>query len=460
MSPATTAEQTNKVQIKDAGACAKLVSIEIPAATVADKLRGSIDTLAVEAAMPGFRKGRVPRSLLEKRFGATVRKEAKNELVTTALNKAIEDNKLRVVGDVSSESLPKLEIEEGRPFAFEVEVEVLPEFTLPKLDGIPVRKPTIDVTDEMVAEEVKKLCINEGSLESRDSAEAGDYITGHAVMSDDKGTEFYNLKGAVVQKPTADKKGKGMILGVVVEDFDKQLGSPKPGASVTIKVKGPEQHEVEGIRNANLTVTFQAERIDRIVPATSESIVQMYGFESEDKLRETIKNRLGERVKVQQQQVMHQQVAKYLLDNVQVELPKRLSATQAARTLSRRRMELMHRGVDAHKIEEHMADLRTASGTQATRDLKLFFVLFRIGEEFKVAVHDVEVNQRIAQMAFQRNVRPEQLRAELIQTRQINEIFQHIREAKTLDTLIAKASVTEMPADEFNKLMKDEAAKA
>jgi trigger factor len=144
---------------------------------------------------------------------------------------------------------------------------------------------------------------------------------------------------------------------------------------------------------------------------------------------------------------------------VKMELPKRLSASQSSRTLARRRMELMHRGVDAHKIEEHMAELRTASGAQAQRDLKLFFVLFRIAEDLKVAVHDVEVNQRIAQMAFQRNVRPEQLRAELIQTRQINEVFQHIREAKTLDALLNKASVTEMPADEFNKLMKDEAAK-
>lgn len=455
----STAERPNKVEIKDAGPSAKLVSIEIPADTVAEKLRGSLDTLAVEAQLPGFRKGRVPKWLVEKRFGGAMRKEAKNELVSMALNKAIEEHKLRVVGDVASESLPKLEIEDGKAFSFEVEVEVLPEFDLPSLDGIPVKKPVFDVTDEMVADEVKKLCINEGSLESREEAQAGDYITGHAVMKDDKGTEFYNLKGAVVQKPTADKKGKGMILGIVVEDFDTQLGAPKPGTDVTIKAKGPEQHEVEGIRSAKLTITFHAERVDRIIPAPADQIVQMYGFETEEKLKETIKARLAERVKIQQQQVMHQQVAKHLLDTVKMELPKRLSTTQSSRTLARRRMELMHRGVDAHKIEEHMADLRTASSAQATRDLKTFFILFRIAEELKVTVHDIEVNQRIAQMAFQRNVRPEQLRAELIQTRQINEVFQHIREAKTLDSLLNKAALTEMPAEEFNKLMKDEAGK-
>lgn len=453
MSQSATAEPVNAVTIKDAGPSAKLVSIEIPAEAVTRKLRESVDTLSVEAQMPGFRKGRVPRWLVEKRFGAALRKEAKNELVTTALNKAIEDHKLRVVGDVASESLPKLELTEGQPFAFEVEVEVVPDFTLPSLEGIAVKKPLFEVTDAMVEEEVGKLCINEGTLESREQAEAGDYATGHAIMKDDKGTEFYNLKGAVVQKPTADKKGKGMILGIVVEDFDKQLGSPKPGDTVTVKAKGPEQHEVEGIRNANLTITFQVERVDRIIPATMDHVVQMYGMENADKLKQAIRTRLDQRVQIQQQQVMHQQIAKYLLESVKFDLPKRLTANQAGRALARRRMELMQRGVDAHKIEEHMADLRTASGAQAAAELKTFFVLFRIAEELKVVVHDIEINQRIAQMAFQRNIRPEQLRAELIQTGRINEIHQHIREAKTLDMLLNKANVTEMPAEEFNRAM-------
>jgi trigger factor len=460
MTSSTTAERPNKVDIKDAGPSAKLVSIEIPADRVAEKLRGSVETLATEAALPGFRKGRVPRWLVEKRFGSAVRKEAKNELVSMAINQAIEDHKLRVVGDVASDTLPKLEIKDGEAFKFEVEIEVLPEFDLPALDAIPVRKPTIDVSDEMVEDEVRKLTINEGSLESRTSAEPGDYITGHAVMKDDKGTEFYNLKGAVVQKPTPDRKGRGMILGIAVDDFDGQLGSPRPGDTVTITAKGPEQHEVEGIRNANLMISFHAERVDRIVPAPIEQIVQMYGFESDGKLRETIRNRLAERVKVQQQQVMHQQMAKYLLEKVKMDLPKRLSTVQAGRTLARRRMDLMQRGVDTHKIEEHMAELRAASSAQATTDLKLFFILFRIAEELKVAVHDIEVNQRIAQMAFQRNIRPEQLRAELIQTRQINEVFQHLREAKTFDALLNKATITEMPAEEFNKIMKEEAERA
>lgn len=457
MSQSATAERPNTVTIKDAGTCAKIVSIEIPAETVSAKLSESISMLGNEAQLPGFRKGRVPKALIEKRFGASLRKEAKTELVSQAVNQVIEEHKLKVVGSPTAPGLDKVELTLGKPFAFEVEVEVLPEFDLPPLDGIPVKKPTIEVTDAMVDDEVRKLCINEGSLETREVAEGGDYITGHAVMVDDKGTEFYNLKGAVIQKPTKDAAGKGMILGIMVDDFDKQLGAPKPGANVTIKAAGPEQHEVEGIRGAKLTITFQAERVDRILPAPVGDIVSQYGFESEAQLRERIKARIEERVKSQQITVMHQQVAKHVLDKVNFELPKRLSAQQAARTLARRRMELMHRGVDGQKIEENLAALRNASTADASRDLKAFFVLHRIAEDLKIQVHDVEVSQRIAQMAFQRNVRPEALRAELQQSGQLQQVYQNIREAKSLDALLAKATITDMPAEEFNKLMKDQA---
>lgn len=153
---------------------------------------------------------------------------------------------------------------------------------------------------------------------------------------------------------------------------------------------------------------------------------------------------------------MHQQIARHLHDTVKMELPKRLTSQQAGRTLARRRMELMYRGVDAQKIEEHMASLRSASATDAARELKMFFILFRIAEDLKIGVQDTEVSHRIAQMAFQRNVRPEALRAELAQSGQLQQVYQQIREQKTLEALLKKATVTDMPAEEFNKLMKEE----
>jgi len=459
MSQAAATDPQNVVKVVDAGPSRKKLQIEIPAAAVAEKLKLSMDTLAVEAALPGFRKGRVPRQLVEKRFGSTVRKEAKNELVASAYSKAIEDLKLQVLGDPTAGNIGEVELADGKPFAFEVEVEVLPEFELPKLEGIKVKKPVLSVTDEIVAEEITKMQINEGSLESRDKAEPGDYLTGHAMMTGPDGKEYYNLKGAVVQSPLPEKKGKGMILGIIVDDFAKQLGNPKASDTVTITCKGPEHHEVEGLRNVDLTVKFTIDRVDRIIPAPVETIQGLFGVESEERLKDLVRTRMQQRVEIQQQSVLHQQIAKYLADETKMELPPRLTAQQALRTLDRQRMELMYRGMEPHQIEERMAELRAVSGASAARDLKLTFILHKAAESLNVRVDEGELNGRIASMAMQRNERPEKLRQELIQTNRVGAVFQQIRDHKTLDAILANASVEEVSAEEFDKAMKAESKK-
>jgi trigger factor len=257
--------------------------------------------------------------------------------------------------------------------------------------------------------------------------------------------------------PPADKNGEGMILGIKVADFSKQLGAPKPGETVTVKAKGPEQHEIEGVRNADLTITFKVDRVDRIIPARAEDLYPQLGFADLDQFKDAIRGRMYQRVMVQQQGAMRQQIAKYLLDHTEMNLPERLTAQQAARTLQRQRLELMYRGVEANVIEEHMAELRAGSGEAAQRELKLFFILARAAEELNVGVSEPEVNGRIAQMASERNMRPEELRQQLIQSNQVGGIVQQIREHKTLDVILSKAQITDLPAEEFNKLAAAEA---
>ncbi len=184
----------------------------------------------------------------------------------------------------------------------------------------------------------------------------------------------------------------------------------------------------------------------RIIPASSDHVVKMLGMETEQQLKDAIKARLGQRVATQQQVAMRQQIAKFLTDNTKMDLPVKMASYQAARILENRRMELMYRGVDAQKIEEHMAELRTASGSLAQRDLKLFFILQKAAETLGVSVDENEINQRIAQMAWERNVRPDRLRAEIIQTNRVGAVYNQIREHKTMDAIIAKARSRSSPS--------------
>jgi trigger factor len=444
-------ERQNKVSVTDAGPCRKKIEIEIPAETVAEQLGTSMDTLSAEAELPGFRKGRAPRRLVEKKFGDSIRREAKNALVAQAYSKAIEDHKLKVVGDPTSEMLEKIELLDGKALKFEIDVEVLPTFDLPALDGIDIRKPTMEVSDAMVQAEVDRVLLNEGSLNSKDKPVAGDYLTGHAVMKDAGGTVLIDIQDAVVQIPPKDKEGKGMILGVMVEDFAKQLGTPAAGESATIKTTGPENHENEAIRGKPLTISFHVKRADEIVPASMDDVLARYGMQFNDELRSAVRTRMEQRVAVDQQSLMRQQVARHLVDNTTMELPQRVTAQQAARTLQRASMEMMYRGMDQAKIEETLATMRSSASDGAVRELKLFFILDKVAEKLNVEVTEAEMNGRIAQIAISRGERPEKLRQQIIASNQAGTIFSQIREHKVMDAILAKSKITEMPADEFNK---------
>lgn len=440
--------------VEEIGPSRKKLTITIPAETVNEQLETSMEALVADAALPGFRPGRAPRRLVEKRFGSAVAGEAKNQLIASAFSQAIEEHKITVLGDPEgNEELAKLELAPNTAVTFSVEVEVAPEFDLPTLDGLEIIKPMIEPTQAQVDEYIKRLAINEGSLEPHDKAEAGDYCIGTGVMKIKGGEEVMRIPGAVIQVPPPEKEGKGAILGVIVDDFAKQIGTPKNGDTLHVKCKGPESHENEAIRGKDLEVEFQVDQCQRIVPASVADLVAKYGLESEQSMRESVMLRLNQRVLVEQQSAMRQQLAQKLHDAVDLALPEKLSSRQAERNLARQRMELLYRGVDEQQIEERIAELRTASSEMASRELKLFFILNKAAEQMEIGVTEEEVLGRIAQMAAERGERPDKLRKALMKNNQIQMIAQQIREHKTMDSLLGKAKITEMPAEEFNAKM-------
>lgn len=432
--------------VTDSGPSRKRLEIEVAAETVDQRLRDSVDTLLEEAELPGFRRGRVPKALFEKRFGSNIKSEARNQIVAEAYQQAVEKSGLKVIGDPFGTQLKDIEIELGKPLKFGLDVEVQPEFDLPAIEGLALKRPVLEVGEDLVEEELTKICLNEGSLESHEASEAGDYLTGNARMVDQDGTEHYNIDGAVVQTPPDG--GKGMILGVLVGDLGAQLGLPKIGDTATIATKGPEQHEVEALRGKDLTITFEVTSIDKIIPLDRQELVARFGLEDEAALKARLRERLEHRATVQQATSLRQQVARYLLEKVQFPLPERLTAVQAARAMERRRMELMYRGMDNLEIERHVAELRAASAAEASQNLALFFILNKVADELDVNVSENEVRQRVAQMAFERGTRPEQLFQELHQSGRLQSVFLQIREHKALDAIIEKATIEDAPADQ------------
>ena len=451
MSATTTERDGRTIVIEDVGPNRKKLTITVAPERVTDQLEMSMATLAADASVPGFRKGKAPRALLEKRFGSAVREEAKNQLVSSGYSAAIEEHKLRVLGDPDAdEELATAELEAGSAFTFSVEVEIPPEFDLPDLEGIEVKKPLIEVRDEEVEEQISRITVNEGRLEGQDASRRGDYCIGNASMKAAGGDVLLELEDAVIQIPEEGTES-GAILDVMVEDFAKQVGTPNPGDALVVKATGPEQHEREDVRGAKLEISFTVDRVERIVPASEEQLVEQFGFADTAELRESVMLRLNQRALLEQQSAMRKQVADQLVHAVEFELPEKQTERQIERSLSRRRMDMMYRGVPEQEIERQLAEQRAATAEEAARELKLFFILSKAADDMEVQVSEEEVMGRVAQIAAERGMRPDQLRQELMERNQVGVVAQQVREHKTLDALLSRATVVEVTQAEFEK---------
>jgi trigger factor len=454
---------TNQVKVENIGPARKRLTITVPAEAVNGKIEESLGTLLTQTAIPGFRKGRAPRGLLEKKFGDTVRTETKNQLIAAAYAAAIEEHKLKPVGEPEpGEGMNDLKVEDGKPLTFSVDVEVVPEFEIPPLDQLEIKKPLLEIGDERVEDELKRHQIQHGQAERIESDFAeGDRLAGYVtVTKNDEAEPFFRQDNVLVVMPGTDEGGKGQVLGLMVADLRDRLKGAKVGDTLTINTTGPEAHEREDLRGAKLVITYEIRVAERVTPATPMEMAEKYGLPNEDILREQMRMALEHRRDEEQASAMREQAVEQVADLIDFDLPENLSSQQAARTLERHRLELLYRGLPQEEVEEQLAELRDDNETLVRHRLKTQFMLHRLAEHFKIDVSEQEVNGRIAAIAAQANMRPEKLRSELLQAGRIGEVASQLREQKTADRLVHMAKKVEINAEEWNKLVRSKQAAA
>lgn len=451
-----------EVEVQDVGPATKRLTITIPGDAIREKLEESLGALATETALPGFRKGRAPKKLLEKRFGRVMRNEAKNQLMADAYARAIEAKGIQPVGEPEpTRPVDELQIEEGKPLTFEMDVEVVPEFELPDLDGIEVKKPLLEITDEHVDEELQRQRLRMGSASRVDAGfQGGDRLVGHLSITKAGDEEpLYDQDDVLVVCPGEAEGGRGVIAGLIVEDLAARLTEARAGQVVEITTTGPEGHELEDLRGAEVQIRLRITGAQRPEPAGIEQLVEAYGLGSEQNLREQIRLALQHQRDQEQAAAMREQVIEHLEETTDVQLPEKLSAAQVARNLEGQRLELLYQGLPPEQVEQRLAEMRAEAEVQTRKRLKRFFILRRLADHYKVEVTEQEINGRLAQIAAQHGQRPDQLRAELARTGRLGEIARQVREHKAADRAIANARVEEISAEKWNKMVSAKAAR-
>lgn len=458
--PTETEAAPVSVSVEDAGPARKRLVIEVPQEQIAAKLADSLSQLSNEAVVPGFRPGKAPRRLLERKFGTAMRDDVRAQLVSESYAKAIEQEKLEVIGEPEIKDLDKIELPETGSLKFEVECEVVPNVELPDFASIQVEKASFEVTDEDVAKEIEQQQERNGTMAAAgDSAiKAGDFAQAEVRIlkgsdAGDDAEEIAKHAGVYIMVNGESAQYRGHVVGIVVEDLGKQLADKKVGDVVRISMTGPKQHENDAIREQPITLVIKIDNIERLQPADIATLLQRTGMESEDALKARVREMLQARKERQQQAAIYDQVRDQLLAKVELTLPEKLTGRQAARVLQRQAMELAYRGMPEKEIEAAIAEARSGSEEAAQRDLKLFFILDKAARDLDVQVDDRELNGRIAMIAMQQGRRPEKVRQQMQRSGEIESLYLSLREQATLDKILEKAQVTavDKPAEEAAK---------
>ncbi len=438
----------NTVTIEDAGPCKKKITIEIPQETITNATDEQYKTLRDEALVPGFRKGRAPRRLLEKRFGKETSEQVKLKLIADASESSIKDSKLDILGEPDID-FEKIELPAEGPMKFEFEVEVHPEFELPSLEGIPLNKPKVEITDEQVTKEIEQMRKWSGIWVPREDGvvQHEDQIIAEVVLKteDDEEEEKLNNIEIYVKQP-------GFVAAVPVEKLDELLTGAKAGDTRQTSVDVPKTYFREKYRGKKIDIRITIRDIKWLKPTDLDNnFLVRLGVKDEKELREKTHEALHNRLETQLRTEMTEQIYQYLLGNTNFDLPLDIVARQANTVLQRQYINLMTQGLSREQIDEQMDQLKASSEERAKEQLKTFFIMDKVAEKLEIDVTDEELNGHIAGLAIQQGQRPERMREQMAREGTLAQFRLEVRQSKCIAKLLESAKITEIEGKKETK---------
>lgn len=454
------------VKVEEVGPLRKKLTITVPRELIDERVSEQFDELRSDATIPGFRRGRAPLKLIEKRFGGEVGEQVGSNLIGGSYMAAVEKESLDPLGDPMvnvyvreertddkggvkladveklvpvDEALEHIKLPKEGPLTYSCEVEIRPEFELPELDGISVEKPVVKVTKTDVDQELRRILALRGTFRpvEKGKSKKDDIIVGNVRISVD-GEVVKTEENA--QLAVRDQKYDGVLL----EGFEDAGKGKTCGDKISLDVIIPEDDDNVDIRGKSAKWEIEVLELKRLeIPKLTDELLGSMGFDSEDELRELVKENMESEISQALRSGLHKQIGDYLLEHTKFDVPEGLSQRQTERTVALRMMELYRSGQPEAEIMKQVDEIRLQAQGEARDYLRLFFILDKIAEKLEIDVTEEELNSAIAQIAHRRNRRFDRVRDELISKNHLNTLYIRIRDEKIMDELLENANVTE-----------------
>lgn len=364
-------------------------TVTLPFADLDQKRQARLVELGRTMRLPGFRPGKVPMSLLQKRYGSAVLAEISDESVNEATRQLFSERGIRPAMQ------PKVDLVsagDDKDLEFTIELEVLPEISIPNLGEITLTRLKAEPTDEALAQGLDNL------LKSRrkeiDVTEERAAVAGEAVVVDFVGKiDGVAFEGGTANDVPVEIGGTGFIPG-----FAEQLEGIKAGESRTITVTFPAEYGAAELAGKEATFDITAKGLKTFETAVADdALATELGFEDLEDLKKFIKDRLQRELDSEARQNLKRQLLDALADRISFEVPPTLSASEFKQIWDRLEEERKAGRIDEADKDKDEETLKTEYQAIADRRVRLGLLLAEIGQKNGITVSNDELNRAIFQ---------------------------------------------------------------
>ncbi|MFB3812847.1 MAG: trigger factor [Terriglobales bacterium] len=419
--------------------CTREIQVEIPADVVSTATESLVQKYQKLARIPGFRRGKVPASIIRQRFADDLKSEVAEDLVPKYFRREAEKQGLK---PVSQPRVTDLHIHEGEPLRFKATFEVLPEIEVSGYQELRPEKKEATVSDEEVEAALNNLreqnatySVVEGrALQEGDYAQAS--FTGAPKPAED-------AEAAAAQPVNVDDVMVEIGGSNTVKEFTENLRGANVGDVRTFEVVYPQDFSDSRLagRTFTYTVTIKGIKQKHLAELNDEFAKQVGEFENLDALKQRIRDGIRAEKEHQAEHEAKERIVEELVKQHDFPVPEALVEHQIDLRLDRGLRALVAQGMRSEHLKKmDFSRLRAGQRESALKEVKVSLILDRIAELEKIEVSDEEVDREIEALAAQSRQRPEELRERLTRDGALDRIRGRIRNEKTLDYLYRKSA--------------------
>ncbi len=439
------------VEVESLPNCIASMHIELPPDVVTKEWNEVAKSFSQVARIPGFRAGKAPQNVVEAKFRKEIQEELTKKLVSETTREAIREKGLKVL---SISDVDGVEFTPERSMKFTATLITSPEFELPEYKGIPVKVPSVEVTDREVEHGVQ-------SLRER-----------HATFSDVEGRTLELNDFAVIDYVTTlegkpllevEPKAPKMLGGgndfwikldeqTFLKGFSNHLVGMNPAETREFDLTVPSDFPNSELANRQLhfNVTLKSIKSMQLPQLTDEFAGQVAKDVTLDQLKERMKLQLRAEKARRVETLKQNQIIEYLGSHVECELPQRYVKDETRRIMSEIVQQNQMRGISEDVLRENQKDIISTASRNARERLKSNFILGRIAEKEKIEVEPNELRNRVGGLADQYRMKYEKMLSELEEKRVLGQVREEILMGKVLDFLTSNANVEIVPENLAN----------